>query len=157
MKQKKNDWFATILHQPEMSLTDMYDNGVTPDNTDFKTRDFYKNMPQVVDAFTNDEGQFDETLFNNKYQSALKMYNDFANDDFENTILSNYDYAAEEWYAPIGSPTKDLRAKLTINTGPDKRSVGISGLSKVGGMSMSAREIAQTNKVFDSETNEWLD
>jgi hypothetical protein len=73
----------------------MYNSGLTPDNTGFKTRDEYKDIPQVVEAFSQN-GKFNEDLFENIYKSALTTYNDFSNSKFEDVILANYEYASEE-------------------------------------------------------------
>ena len=36
---KQYDWFATRIFQPELSLDELFDQGITPENTGFKTRD----------------------------------------------------------------------------------------------------------------------
>lgn len=50
MENKKNDWFATLLFQPNMTLQDFANNDITPDNTSINTREYYKNIPEVIDA-----------------------------------------------------------------------------------------------------------
>ena len=47
MENKKNDWFATLLFQPNMTLQDFANNDITPDNTSINTREYYKNIPEV--------------------------------------------------------------------------------------------------------------
>ena len=39
MPRRKNDFIATYLYQPDISLEEMYANGVTPDNTEIKDFD----------------------------------------------------------------------------------------------------------------------
>ena len=42
MSRRKNDFIATYLYQPNVSLEGMFANGVTPDNTEIKDFDYYK-------------------------------------------------------------------------------------------------------------------
>ena len=92
MLNKKNDWLATIINQPDFSINDMYTNGITPSNTEMKTRDYYKNIPAVIEQFS-ENGKFDENKFNNFYQSSLIMYNKFSNDVFENSLLEEHEFS----------------------------------------------------------------
>lgn len=77
---KPNDFFATLLLNNPGSFEEMVANGVTPDNTAMMSADYYKGLKPVQEAFTKD-GKFDEVAFNNTYDSALNMYNQFANED----------------------------------------------------------------------------
>ena len=82
MVNKTNDWFAAQMNAPiGVTTSDFYANGITPDNTGLHDRDYYKNIPQVQEAF-NKNGQFDELSYNQFYDSAIRSYNDFSNDKF---------------------------------------------------------------------------
>ena len=48
---KVNDWFAARLFQPDYTLVDFYAHNITPDNSDLKSMDDYKNLPEVQEAF----------------------------------------------------------------------------------------------------------
>lgn len=76
------DWIATIMYNNPQSLDDMVAHGVTPENTDIQNIDYYKNKEEVRnnEAFQTD-GKFDENKFENFYDSALNMYNQFSNED----------------------------------------------------------------------------
>jgi len=77
-----NDWIATILYNNPQSLDDMVAHGITPENTDIQNIDYYKNNDAIKEneAFQTD-GNFDETKFDNFYDSALNMYNQFSEED----------------------------------------------------------------------------
>ena len=156
MLNKKNDWLATIINQPDFSINDMYTNGITPSNTEMKTRDYYKNIPAVIEQFS-ENGKFDENKFNNFYQSSLIMYNKFSNDVFENSLLEEHEFSPNAWYAPKDSRIRDVGAMVVKEINPERRSFGIKSLKEMGNSNLSIREIAQTNKVFDYETGVFLD
>ena len=58
---KQHDWFAASLFQKDLSTDDFYNLGITPDNTEIKSKDVYKNIPEVIDAFSNN-GKFDDNV-----------------------------------------------------------------------------------------------
>lgn len=157
MENKKNDWFATLLFQPNMTLQDFANNDITPDNTSINTREYYKNIPEVIDAFKNENGQFDENKFNRFYQSALTVYNDYANNKFENKLLETYEYDPFDYFAPAGSKVKDNLPSIQKVANPERRSAGLEYVFGRGNQTMSFREIAQQNKVFNWETQKFED
>lgn len=73
---KPNDFFAAQLQAPEnFTLADFYAYDITPENTTLYGKDYYKNIPKVVDTFTKD-GKFDDQAFDSFYDSVLRSYND---------------------------------------------------------------------------------
>lgn len=156
MENKKNDWFATLLFQPNMTLQDFANNDITPENTSLNSRDYYKTIPQVTEAFTKD-GKFDETKFNNFYQSALDVYNTYSNSEFENKLLETFEYDPFDYFAPAGSKVKDNLPEIKKVPNPERRSSGLENLFGKGQQTMSVREIAQQNKVFNYETQKFED
>lgn len=157
MENKKNDWFATLLFQPNMTLQDFANNDITPDNTSINTREYYKNIPQVIEAFKNEKGQFDETKFDTFYQSALSVYNDYANSKFENKLLETFEYDPFDYFAPAGSKIKDNLPSLEVTANPERRSAGLENIFGRGNSTMSVREVAQQNKVFNWDTQTFED
>lgn len=89
---KQNDWFALNLNieergiVPEANLA-LY--GITADNTGLQDKDYYKNIPRVIDHFTGDSGEFNEEAFNAYYDSLSRSYSDFANDSFIKNLVSS--------------------------------------------------------------------
>ena len=60
MSTRQNDWAAVLLNISNTENIDLgedpmktlYENGITPENTELKDEDYYKNIPQVVNSFT---------------------------------------------------------------------------------------------------------
>lgn len=82
MANKQNDWLATLYYNPSMDLSDMKMLDITPDNTEFKTKAEYKNMPAIIDAFKNENGEFNEKKFDALYDMASQLYNNFENGQY---------------------------------------------------------------------------
>lgn len=59
MDQKKNDWLAALFFQPDKSVQELVNLGITPDNSNVKDREYYKGIPEIQEAFKNDRGEFD--------------------------------------------------------------------------------------------------
>jgi hypothetical protein len=77
---RKNDWVATMLYNQPSSFDEVIANGITPDNSQILSKDEYKNKEAIQEAFT-ENGKFNEVAFDNFYNSALSMYNQFAHED----------------------------------------------------------------------------
>ena len=82
------DWVATLLFNNPSSFDEIVAHGITPDNVNIQSEDFYKKNEEVQKAFTKD-GKFDEAAFDNFYTSAVSTYNDFANEDWEKKLIAN--------------------------------------------------------------------
>ena len=152
---KKYDWFAASLFQPDLSLDDFFDIGVTPDNSEMKSKDAYKSLPDVVNKFTNtNTGEFDEKAFNSFYDTALNRYNKYSKNEFDKKIVENYKYDPFDWMAPVGAETRDVSAKFSVNQkNPTHIEHGIEGLGLTSETPFSNREIAQANEVRDENGN----
>ena len=94
---KQNDWLATLLFQPTMSIEDFNAIGITPDNTALKDKDYYVGLDAIQDAFRDNTGKFDESAFNSFYDSALLLYNDYANKQTIGAIADNYKFDPFDW------------------------------------------------------------
>lgn len=86
----QNDWIATLMYNQPSSLEEVVANGLTPDNVNIKSEDYYKGLDEVQKAFSKD-GKFDENAFNNFYISAVNMYNKFAEQDWTNKLVDGLD------------------------------------------------------------------
>jgi len=67
------------------TVADIIASGINAKNTVIHEADYYKNIPQVQERFTKN-GEFNETDFNQFYESCLREYNAFSDDEF----LENY-------------------------------------------------------------------
>ena len=158
MTNKKNDWIATLMFQPEATLNDFYANNISPDNTTIQSQDYYKNIPQIQETFVKEDGTFDENQFNDFYNQSLQLYNVFASTDYNDKILDTFEYDPWDSASGWGNDRKDMSASIKLAPlGSQFETHGIQsiGLSKPSDWSLE--EIAQTQKVVDSETGNELD
>lgn len=145
----QNDWIATLMYNQPSSLEEVVANGLTPDNVNIKSEDYYKGLDEVQKAFSKD-GKFDENAFNNFYVSAVNMYNKFAEQDWTNKLVDGLDKDEFDWTQPLKTNVKDKSVILTPKSyNPERRSMGITGIGKMGDPVFSIREIAQDNYVRD--------
>lgn len=156
----KNDWIATILYNNPQSLDDMIAHGITPENTDIQNIDYYKNNDSVKENPTfQTDGKFDDNKFTNFYDSALNMYNQFSEEDWNNKLIDNMAVDPFDYSQPFKTDIKDISAVIqTTAYNPDRRSNSITGIGFQGDPVFSVREIAQDNYVRDQNGNklDWI-
>ena len=155
MEIKKNDWVATLFFNQDRSLQELADLGFTVNNSDIKDSGYYKTKPEIQQAFTNDKGEFDNVKFNNFYNSALQLYNNEDVKSMQTDLLNSYEYDPDDLLAPIGSKTYNKPTSIVHYANPGRQSRGIKFLTQIGDPTMSEREVAQTNKIFNPETGEF--
>ena len=68
---QQNDWFATILYNPDKDFKNFKEAGLDAANTGLKDRESYKDIQAVQDQFKDAEGNFDEKLYNQFYDLSL--------------------------------------------------------------------------------------
>lgn len=155
MATKQNDWLATILYQPEMSLDELNSVGITMDNTELQNRDYYKNIDAVKNAFQVN-GVFDEKAYNTFYDQALLLYNEYANKSTADDFINTYKYDPLDWRHEKENKV-DVSSKITLDKNPMRNSTNTKALGITTDSDFSMREIAQTNRVFNYEENKWED
>ena len=57
MDQKKNDWLAALFFQPDKSVQELVNLGITPDNSNVKDREYYKGIPEIQDGQSGVKGK----------------------------------------------------------------------------------------------------
>lgn len=159
MDNKKNDFLATLVKNPDLTLTDLKTAGITPDNTALLSKEEYKSIAGVQEAFKGDDGKFDEKKFNTFYDNARILYNNYANDSFLESLPSKLTYSEDEWYAPKDAIYRQSSPIIVKNQRPIDYDQGIKYLTEIttGTNDLSIREQAQNEKVFDFETGQFLD
>ena len=159
MDNKKNDFLATLVKNPDLTLTDLKTAGITPDNTALLSKEEYKGIAGVQEAFKGDDGKFDEKKFNTFYDNARILYSNYANDEFLENLPSKLTYSEDEWYAPKDAIYRQSSPVIIKNQRPIDYNQGIKYLTEVttGTNDLSIREQAQNEKVFDFETGRFLD
>ena len=151
---KVNDWFAARLFQPDYTLVDFYAHNITPDNSDLKPMEDYKNLPEVQEKFKDQSGKFDEKKFNDFYNTSLALYNQYDGEEVEKRLLEAYVHDPYEWYTPGNETFREIGAKIVLGKNTLGDSQGIKGLLYSGPSQFSIRELAQQEKVQDQNGNE---
>lgn len=159
MDNKKNDFLATLVKNPDLTLTDLKTAGITPDNTALLSKEEYKSIAGVQEAFKGDDGKFDEKKFNTFYDNARILYSNYANDEFLENLPSKLTYSEDEWYASKDAIYRQSSPVIVKNQRPIDYDQGIKYLTEIttGTNDLSIREQAQNEKVFDFETGQFLD
>lgn len=162
----KNDFFYNIIANPEFTNTDFKSVGVNASNSTIKDKDFYLSNSAVVEEFTDKDGKFDNVKFENAYYYALSKFNELANDTYLEDAEQSVQYSFDNMFAPI-EKRASKQSPIFSNTGnpirPDEQygyrqyTQGIEGITKTAKTDKSIQEIAQTQKVYDPETNTWED
>lgn len=152
--EKQNDFLAAQLNAPDnFTLLDFYANGLTPDNTGLRDKDYYKNIQQVKDTFTDSNGNFNETAFDQFYDSTRRAYNEWATTDFSETIVRNIARAPENFFKIDNPNIRDTSTKLFQANDPWRHQRGFGNIYEIGKESYDVREVAQTNYVRDADGN----
>lgn len=149
-----NDWLVANLNNPDFSISDFKDIAdMSIDNTQFLKKDqylksdFIKNNP----VFKDNDGQFSQKKFDQYYDQRLQDFKDFKNDKTPAGLeLSVFD--------TLRTPNDKVRSNgLKIGRGynPDRQKIGIEGINVWSKPEQSRSEIAQTQKIFNSETGKF--
>ena len=148
MARRKNDFIATYVLQPGISLEEMYANGVTPDNTEIKDFDYYKSNETFRKHFTKNE-EFNESEAKAFYDGMCEMFNVYAEDDYSKKALEVIESSPRDW-TNLDSKKYDTSAKIVVNNLPNRTTQGMSTQPVAR---FTDAEIAQANFVRDEKGN----
>lgn len=76
----------TILN-PDKGTENFIAAGLNSSNTVMYNKDYYQNIDQIKQKFSDAEGNFDQEAFDQYYDSAVRTYNKFVNNDLNNKML----------------------------------------------------------------------
>ena len=156
MAMKQNDWLVASLNNPEFTAQDFKDvSGMTLDNTQFMSKDVYKNSPYIRNQkmFQDSNGNFSDQKFDAYYNNVASTFRDFS---AENSV-DNYEYSMWDVNRPAGGRVKDINFNLNTVNNPDHIRIGVGGINKITNSDKSRRELAQNSKIFDPATGTFLD
>lgn len=151
-----NDWLVANLNNPDFTVSDFKDIAdMSIDNTQFLKKDkylqsdFIKNNP----AFQDDNGQFKQEKFDKYYDEQLQKFDNFKHDktpaglelDVFDTLRTPNDRVRNDGF------------KLGRGYNPDRQKIGIEGINVWSAPEKSRSEIAQSQKVFNTETGKFED
>lgn len=162
MSIKQNDWVAVLINAEandvqlgENPMATLYSNGIIPENTGIQEKDYYKDIPQVQDAFRGKDGKIDEIAFNQFYDSALRSYQEFAEIPFVEKALdamgtTPYDSSRLN---DLSKSVRDVSAMISPFHDKNRSTYGTRNLWETGSATFSEREVAQANFVRDENGN----
>lgn len=156
MAMKQNDWLVASLNNPEFMAQDFKDvSGMTLDNTQFMSKDVYKNSPYIrgQKIFQDNDGNFSDQKFDAYYNNVASTFRDFST---ENSV-DNYEYSIWDVNRPAGGRVKNVNFNLNTVNNPDHIRIGVGGINKITNSDKSRRELAQNSKIFDPATGTFLD
>lgn len=157
IEQKKNDWLATLFFSPDKTPQDLANLGITADNSSLQEKEYYKSIPEIQEAFKNESGGFDNAKFDKYYQEVLDLYNYVDNAKLESTTVDFYSYDPYDYFAPSTGKKRDVAPRIVQFANPERRSRGLANLREASAPTMSLREVAQQNKVFNYDTQKFED
>ena len=153
---KQNDWLVANINNPTYDSQDFrYISGLTLDNTqmlskeDYLKSDFIRNN----EAFKDQNGSFDEKIFQDIYEQAAQKFSDFSAED----EVDNYQYSMWDVLRPDGAEVKNPNFTLSKEKNPQHISIGVAGINEVSNPNKSIRELAQSSKIYDPATGKYLD
>lgn len=157
IEQKKNDWLATLFFSPDKTPQDLANLGITADNSSLQEKEYYKSIPEIQEAFKNESGGFDNAKFDKYYQEVLDLYNYVDSAKLESTTTDFYSYDPYDYFAPSTGKKRDVAPRIVQFANPERRSRGLANLREASAPTMSLREVAQQNKVFNFDTQKFED
>lgn len=149
-----NDWLVANINNPDFTVSDFKNIAdMSIDNTQFLRKDqylksdFIKNNP----AFKNDAGKFDQKKFDDYYDQRLQDFQQFKNDKTPAGLeLDVFD--------TLRTPNDKIRKNgpvLSRGSNPDRQKIGIEGVNVWSKPEKSRSEIAQSQRIFNSETGKF--
>ena len=116
-----------------------------------KNLEFIQSFP----AFQTN-GQFDEQKFQQSYLAAADGFQKLSQKDFAQSIASSLAYYKGNFLAPKEQRIYEPEFQITNEAyNPQKQKISVWGLNTYSAPTMSEREIAQSNFVYDINTNSW--
>lgn len=152
---KEHDYFLELMSNPTFSPKDFQLVGLNSENTGIQDKSKYKNSQFIQDNIMfQTNGKFDEAKFDKAYEQALFQYNDLARlSQSEKPFFRNDIFAPKELKNQENYP--EFKIQKVANPLRQKQSFVNFGIQEEP--TMSVREIAESNPVFDYKTGTWTD
>ena len=146
MERKENDLMMNVVANPSFSLEDFATIGFNIDNTSIQDKSVYRNNPLIQKKFSDEDGKFNEKLFNDYYNKALIDYNKMAEDSYNNEI--EVSFHRDNIWAPKEDRRTGPEFRQSIVANPDKVTSSVIRLGEIGPRTKSQDELAQAEKVL---------
>ena len=148
-----NDMILNLLANDSFTVSDFKAAGLTADNTKLESEEKYKSsqMIQENELFQDEEGNFDEQAFHQYYLGATEFYNRLADETYLEDITKNTYYSKDNIFAPEENKKIDETPKFVVSPNPFLQNNSLTRVGKKGDRTLSISEIAQSQKIYDSE------
>ncbi len=152
----KNDWIVAGLSNPQFTNKDFKNiAGMTVDNTqllnsdEYLKYDFIKNNPE----FRDKNGNFSKDKFTDYYKKRVKDFGEFQEQEIpRGPALDMFDIDRTKT-----TPVKNIRFGIRRGINPNRQAIGIEGVNVWSEPTLSRREIAKQNKVFNTASGKYED
>lgn len=149
-----NDWLVANINNPDFTVSDFKNIAdMSIDNTQFLKKDqylksdFIKNNP----AFKGNNGDFDQKKFDKYYDQRLQDFQQFKNDK----TPAGFELDVFDTLRTPNDKVRNNGLKIGRGYNPDRQKIGIEGVNVWSKPERSRSELAQTQKIFNSETGKF--
>ena len=149
-----NDWLVANINNPDFTVSDFKNIAdMSIDNTQFLKKDqylksdFIKNNP----AFKGNDGDFDQKKFDKYYDQRLQDFQQFKNDK----TPAGFELDVFDTLRTPNDKVRNNGLKIGRGYNPDRQKIGIEGVNVWSKPERSRSELAQTQKIFNSETGKF--
>lgn len=149
-----NDWLVANINNPDFTVSDFKNIAdMSIDNTQFLKKDqylksdFIKNNP----AFKGNNGDFDQKKFDKYYDQRLQDFQQFKNDK----TPAGFELDVFDTLRTPNDKVRNNGLKIGRGYNPDRQKIGIEGVNVWSKPEHSRSELAQTQKIFNSETGKF--
>lgn len=152
---KENDLILTLLENPQFTTQDFLKVGLSANNTSLENEQRYLDSEKIQNnpLFQNESGEFDKNKFHSVYIGATKMLQDLSNNSTNpQTIYSKYNI-----FAPVSQRDMNPQFDLVKLLNPDRITKSMITIGRDGARERTPAEIAQSQQVYNSETDSWMD
>lgn len=151
---KQNDWIIANINNPGFSPSDFTDLGMDTTNTQLLPESAYTKSQYIQSnpRFFGKNGQFDQQKFSDFYKQQVGSFGQFQQEKGQGISYDMFDS-----FRPIGAKVNNPNFKIKTIANPDRQTIGVQGINQYGPKTMTPSEIAQSNKVWDTAHNKWLD
>lgn len=155
MNMKENDWVIANINNPEMNAGDFRVAGMDMDNTQMLSKDQYLQSDYIKNnpMFQDEQGDFQQSKFDDFYNVALQKYQTFSSigDGFQ------YDMFDYRRYQENNAQVKNPELQIVRVSNPDEQTIGDGWINDINESPFSYRELAEKNRIYDTETGQFVD
>lgn len=154
--EKQNDYFLNLLTNPTFSPSDFNQVGLSTDNTSIQDKSVYQNLDVIKqNPIFQTDGKFDQSKFDEVYNVAKAGFNQLSNIKNSQDIVNSWKFFRGNITAPEHLKEQGPEFKIEKVQNPLRQQEGFVTLGLKENPTMSVREIAQTQQVWNPETNTW--